>query len=453
MKYAVLAIAIFAAIPLLGAAAYFFARARGFLLSLMLFATVLGAHGSINLFSRELYRGPDRGFEITLADIFCWALGAAMIARFPRRIEWFPRNTWLLLALFLYASIGALAAPSPLFAFFSLWKGVRVFAIYWCTVNALRLGTGRNYLWYGYAGAALVIVTMALEQKYLLGIYRISGPFDHSNTVPIYANLILPVLLIWALCDQQLRLPQVVVSIALCLGLLFAVLCTFSRAGLAISVACFIAGLAWANLRSTAVRMRSASIILVLLIMLAGIRAAGPILDRIRSAPQASAAARDEFNEAARLMLASNPFGVGVNNFSYVLTTQPQFRAHFDVMKNEVQGGVCHHIYWLNAAETGYVGLAIYLVLMLRFTYSALVGAIRNRTLQGTLLFGVFLGLCAMHAVSFYEWAFRLTPVMQLFAISAAIAVAWPERVPALSKVRVNTFQLPAVSAPVRVPS
>ena len=42
------------------------------------------------------------------------------------------------------------------------------------------------------------------------------------------------------------------------------------------------------------------------------------------------------------------------------------------------------------------------------------------------LLFGVFLGFGALQASGFYEWAFRVTPVMRLFAIQAAIAVSCP---------------------------
>ncbi len=430
MKYAVLAIALTVGLPSLAIAAFSFARVRGYLLSLMIFLPVLGAHGSMNLVSRELYRGPDRGFEITGADLVCWALMIGIMARFPRKIEWFPRNSWWLLLFFLNACLLGLAAPEGLFTAFSLWKCIRIYCLYWCTVNCLRLGIHRKYVWYGYAGSAAVLAVLAIQQKYLYGVYRIYGPFDHSNTVPLYANLILPVLLIWALCDSSFPLRRVVLSIALCLGVLFAVVATFSRAGIALSVACVIGALVWANLRATSTRVRTASLLLALLLIGGAIRAAGPIIDRIRSAPKASSEARDEFNYAAQLMLLNHPFGVGLNNFSYVLTHQEKYREHFEAMKYEEQAGVCHHIYWLTAAETGYLGLLLYLLLMARFTWVALRGSLRGKSVERALLFGVFLGFCALHASGFYEWAFRLTPVLQLFAISAAMAVAWAEERP-----------------------
>ncbi|SPE36619.1 putative O-Antigen ligase [Candidatus Sulfopaludibacter sp. SbA6] len=428
MKYAVLAAALTLAVPTMAIAAMWLPRVRGHLFSLMIFLTCLGAHASVNAVSRELYRGPDRGFEVTGADLVCWALMIAITLRFPGKIAWFPRNSWLLLLFFLNACLLALVTMEPLYTAFSLWKCVRIYCLYWTTVNCLRLGIHRRYAWLGFAGAALVITALALQQKYLLGIYRINGPFDHSNTVPLYANLILPVLLIWALCDKELPLRWAVVSIALCFGLLFAVLSTFSRLGMALSSASVVCALGWANLRSRSIRVRASSLVMSLLLLAGAIRAAGPIIERIRSAPEASVQARDEFNYAAQLMLGDHPFGVGLNNFSYVVTNQVQYRAHFEAMKSEEQSGVCHHIYWLTAAETGYLGLLLYLVLVVRFAGSALAGSWRRKSTEGAILFGVFLGICALQVSGFYEWAFRVTPVMQMFTISAAVAVVWSEK-------------------------
>jgi len=453
MKYAVLAAALAFAVPVMAMGAFQFARLRNCLFAGMVFATVLGSHGSINLVSRELYRGPDRGFEVSIADLICWALMIAVVTRFPGKIQWLPRNFWWLLAFFVYACVLALSAPEPLYTGFSLWKCVRIYCLYWCTVNSLRSGIPRKYLWAGFAGAAAVITVLAVQQKYVLGIYRIPATFDHSNTVPLYANLILPVLLIWALCDAKLRMRWAVPTIGLCLGLLFAIVCTFSRAGIALSGACVAGALLWANYGMPSRRVRIASVALGILLLAGGIRAAVPILERFRTAPEASAAARDEFNHAADLMLRDHPLGIGLNNFSYVLTNEEKYREHIQVMRSEEQAGVAHHIYWLTAAETGYLGLLMYLVIVVRFVWGALRGAWRSKSLEGALLFGIFLGFCALQASGFYEWVFRVTPVMQLFAISAGVAVAWAERArsaKSLTMRRALTVPVSARSAPSR---
>lgn len=408
--------------------AMWFSRLRGYLFSLMICCTVLASHGAINLVSLKLYRGPDRGFEISLTDLVCWALITALVVRFPGRLEWIPRNTWLLLLFFLNACVLAGVSAEPVYTAFSLWKCIRIFLLYWCTANCLKIGMDRRYLWTGSAGAALVVVLFAAVQKYAFHIYRVNGPFDHSNTIPLYANLLLPVLLIFALCDKDLSLPRAVFSLLLCLGLLFAVLSTFSRAGMALSAAIVAAALVWANLRYKWMRVRAATAVLCVLFAVAGVRAAPSILNRFRNAPKSSLEARDEFNEAARMMIADHPFGVGLNNFSYVLTHQETYRQHFEAMKYEEQAGVCHQIYYLTAAETGFVGLALYIALIFRFGFEALWGAWRQRSVYGALLFAIFLGLCALQASGFLEWVFRQTPVMQLFAISMGASVAWTEK-------------------------
>jgi O-antigen ligase len=428
MKYAVLAAALGLAAPVMVLGGLWFSRVRAFLFSLMICATVLGPHGSINAVSRALYRGPDRGFEFTLTDLVCWSLIVVLIARFPGRIEWWPRHSWLLLLFFLYACALATVSAEPLYTAFSLWKCLRIYCLYWCTVSCLRIGISRHYLWLGCAGSAFAISFLAVVQKYWLHIYRINGPFDHSNTVPLYANLLLPILLVFALCDREAPLTQAVISIVLCLGLLFAVQSTFSRAGMALAVACIAGALLWTNLRHPWKRARIASVVLCLLFAAAALRAAPSILERFRNAPKASMQARDEFNYAARLMLLDHPLGVGLNNFSYILTHDEAYREHFEAMKYEEQAGVAHHIYWLTAAETGFLGLALYLLWIARLAFDTLRGAWRQRNVYGALLFAIFLGLCALQAGGFLEWAFRQTPVMQLFAITAAASAAWIEK-------------------------
>jgi hypothetical protein len=429
VQHAFLIDAFILGLPLLAVAASLNTRARDYLVSLMIFATVLGDHGSINLVSHELYRGPDRGFEITGADLVCWALVLAFM-RFPGRLDWFPRNSVWMLLFFLYACVLTTVSSEPLFAAFSLWKCLRIYCLYWCTVNSLRLGTHRQYIWLGFAGAAAVLTVLAIEQKYLYDVYRIYATFDAANTVPIYANLILPVLLVWALCDRELTVSRSVLSIVLSLGLLFAVLCTFSRTGQALAIASVIGALGWANLRSSSSRVRTGSLLLMVALAAGAIRATQPIIDRFRTAPEASAIARDEFNRSAALILRDHPFGIGLNNFSYVLAHEIKYRAHFRVMRYEQQPGVCHQIYWLTAAETGYPGLLLYLLLMARFTWDAIAGSFRRKSIEGTLLFGIFLGFCTLHASGFYEFASRVTPPMQLLAISGAIAVAWRKQEP-----------------------
>jgi O-antigen ligase len=112
-----------------------------------------------------------------------------------------------------------------------------------------------------------------------------------------------------------------------------------------------------------------------------------------------------------------------------VLTHTPKYRAHIKVMRYEKQAGVVHHIYWLTAAETGYLGLAVFLIVIARFAWRAGGCGWRSRSLQGILLIALALGFCTLHASGFLEWAARISPVTYLFAITAGISVGFADAI------------------------
>ena len=162
---------------------------------------------------------------------------------------------------------------------------------------------------------------------------------------------------------------------------------------------------------------------MLLALLIGGFKAANSFLERIKNAPESSEAARVEFNIAAAKMAKDRWLGVGLNNFSRVLTDTPEYREHFSVMANETQAGVAHHIYWLTAAEIGFSGLAIFLILIGRLALIAAWHGLRSGSFEGNLLIGLFFGFMALHLSGFLEWAMRITPVTYLFYINCGICV------------------------------
>jgi hypothetical protein len=384
---------------------------------------------SINFVSMEKYRGPDRGFEVTLTDLIAWGLILGTAVRFPAKICWVPHNSLWIFAFFGIACGSAAQAPERLMAGFTLFKFVRTYAVFWCVANCLRVGTPLEHVRAGLVAVGAMMTGLALKQRYLDGIIRVPGPFDHSNTIPSYLNLIMPLLLIWALCDRRLSRAQVMASLGAVFGMMFCVTATLSRAGLAMAAGCMAGALAWANLRAGSARVTAVSLLICLGITAGSLKAADTLINRFKNAPEASEGARDEFVVAAELMLRDHPTGVGLNSFSHVLTTTPEYREHFRYMAVEEQGGVVHHIYLLMLAETGYAGLAVFALILARAAWLAGWHAWRSRELEGNLLFGLFLGLCALYAVGFLEWTLRITPVFYLFAICAGLGAALAESV------------------------
>jgi len=428
MKYVAFMVIVLGAVPVMTALGMWSERWRGWLVTALVFSTALGDLANVNFVSLELYRGPDRGYEINLADLIALALALALAVRLPRRVRWLPYNMLPLALLFVGCVVATVIAPAPLLGTFTLFKLVRVFIVYWAVANALETGVPSRAVWRGFVLVAVFLTTLALKQKYVDGLYRVHASFDHSNTIPLYANLVLPVLLMWAMVDRGLDMRRAAVSALAAMGLTVTVMATFSRAGLALSVFGIVGALLASARRAP--RRRLLPVVSVVLVagLLGGAVAADSLIDRFLNAPESSAEARSEFNEAAIAMAREHPLGVGLNNFSRVLTDVDRYRAGITVMKGEEQAGVAHHIYLLTAAELGYVGLLLFLLIMARFTWRGGWHGLKARTTDAMLARGLMLGLCTLHAAGLLEWAFRTTPVMYMTAIVCACTVAFTRR-------------------------
>lgn len=440
MKYMVFGAVLVLGVPAMTIAALYSEKIKSWLLTALVFSTVLGDRGNINFMSMEAYRGPDRGFEMTVTEMFAMALMAVMLIRNTRQLKWIPYNA---LPLFLYLAVALFSvvdAPEPILAWFTLFKMVRTGLLYWCVVNCIRTGIPVRAVWRGLIGIAVVVIAQVLQQKYLGGIYRVTAGFDHSNTLAMYLNMISAMLLAFGLTDKTLSTGRALVTIIAALGLLLATVMTFSRAGMALGAFAAMGVLAFANLRSRSMRVAIATVVAFAGITAGAALSLPSIIDRIMEAPPTSAGARDEYNLSAKLMLQANPMGVGINQFSHVMTNNKEYRRHIKVMANEKQAGVCHHVYWLTAAELGWLGLALFMVIIVRFAWRALWYAWRSPGRDGALQAALFLGMVATHASGFLEWVLRITPLFFTYALCAGISVGLAE----LEKQRRSTLHRPA---------
>jgi hypothetical protein len=425
MKYLIFFATAFAGVPMMALAAMVHPAVPGLLLSAMIFSTSWGASAGIRFVSMELYRGPDRGFEITITDLIALALVVWLLLTKLRSIKWIPPNSlWCLLFMTL-ACVSTAMAPVSIYGEFTLLKLARAYLVFWCVCNCILAGVDRRYVWLGFMAVAAYVTLLALEQKYLFGIYRIRGPFDHSNTVPMYLNMTLPLLMVWGVCDPRLGKVPALASMGAALGMVFCVLATQSRFGLVLSGACLAGAMGYANWRHRGSRTTLITAVMVMGVLVGGAMAASTVINRFKTAPKESEEAREEFNAAARMMLADKFFGVGLNNFSEVLSNEQRYREHIVVMKHEEQAGVAHHIYLLTAAEMGRIGLVVYLAVIFRFMWMALWGALTGRSVENGLLFGLFLGAAALHLVGLKEWALRITPPTYMFAVTSGLIAAW----------------------------
>ena len=369
----------------------------------------------VYLVSDPSYRGDTRGLELGLVDLAGLALWWAMPAagRLPDR---------LLRAAFLLAVLASVAqAARPEFALYGVAKLVRMYAIGAVAARAGRTGHGPALL-RGLAFGLIYAAVVALQQRYLDGRLQATGPFVHQNGLGMTANLIAPVLLSLLLVGQGGRL----VAIALACAALSVILSLSRGAMTMLPLACAVVYVGSMRRRYTPRKL------VILLIALLGAalvlgKSLDTIVDRFLHAPETSGEGRERFEEAAHLMLADHPLGVGLNQYSWVLA-HDGYGARVDLPPPD-RDGLVHNYYWLTAAEAGWPGLVLLLLIMAAPLVRALAGVGRHwRTpsVRGDLLLGLAAGILVTYLHSTLEWALRITPISQvlwiLYGLIAAIA-------------------------------
>ena len=419
MKWVLFGFCMMFGVPIMTALASWSRRGRVLLVAALVTSTVLKI--SVNFASMEDYRGPDRGFEVSLTDLIAISLAGGLLLTHWRRLRWLPMNLFLYSAYLVVAYVSASQAHDPMLAAFSVFKWTKTLILYWAVFNCFYCDWPIEGAVAGIMGAAGIETFYAVQQKYLFGMYRIHGTFDHSNTIPAYFVVIVPILLAWLMAAQR-RSYQKVAAMAAIFAMAFVVLATMSRAGLAVLGMTIVAVLVFSMFKARTRSNLGLTAMFLVAFLGGGLKASDSIIERFKEAPESSEEARDEFNIAADLMAAQNTWGVGVNCFSKVLTNDARYRESISVMENEEHAGVCHHIYRLTAAEMGYVGLFVFLAILGRFLWTSGIHAIGPPSVEQFVLFGVFIGCIGLHLIGLLEWVFRVTPVWNLFWIISGLA-------------------------------
>ena len=351
MKYMIFGLALVLGVPIIAGATAFIKQLKYLALITMITTFLFNSQFSINLLSMEQYRGPVRGFEITFADIIALGLIVGMLLRTGSKIVWKPRFGFLLLGFFLFAVISVYRSDYRIYGWFAIWQLFRMGMMYWCITNFFATEdysiTSIRVIMVAYTITALILTLIALKQKYLDGIYRISAFFDHSNTVPSFALFVLCALLVWLLSDEKLKKIHYMIALVSALGMTVAILATGSRTGMATAAGSIIVALIISNFRAKNLRIKGTTIFLLICMTLGGLVVIDTVIYRFLNAPKESEEARNEFEIAAIMMADDHNLGVGLNQYSQVLTVTQKYREHITVMRYEKQAGVAHHIYLL----------------------------------------------------------------------------------------------------------
>lgn len=360
----------------------------------------------------DFYRGHSTGYHFYFAEAIALALVLARALEDWRDFRLLPPGLWLYLAHCGLAALSIINAPNTSFALMAAFKAVKICVVFIAGYNFLRSRENIQFFLIVMVGVVGIQLMAALRQRYLLGVYQVTGTFEHQNSLAMFVNLIGMVFLSISLAPEQSR-SQVNLYLAAYLGCAAVVESTFSRGGMVI----FAAGSIGVGLLSLVDRMTRRRWTVLAFLGIVGAVGLAMSLDTIRArfqdyGNQSSGKTRELLNQASRNMVEDHPLGIGWNNFALLINRPFPYGNIIDEW--ELEGGVTidpHHqkglvesLYYLLLAETGWQGLISFVLFMALFLWWNLRGGIAFRySFIGSLQLGIAAGCTCNYLQSTLE--------------------------------------------------
>ncbi|MBW1779233.1 MAG: O-antigen ligase family protein [Deltaproteobacteria bacterium] len=428
-------------VPFVTGALYAFPRLRRPMLILMVFTTCHIKKPFYMEVFFEAYRGVDRGFAVTIPDLFFFGfLFWLILGGSKQKLILWPYNSTLWLILVFISILSLTGTRIPYYGLFTIHKFIRAFLLFWVMVNIVRDREDVKAVIAALIAAVLFQGWVVFLDKYITRavVNRSVGSFPHPNTLAMYIDLIIPAILSLILSDRFTKKGNRWAVMALFAGMLCVVF-TKSRAALVIMIGALSAVTAISIFMKPTARKMGIVFIGFLLVDMIGIAVAPKIIKRFQTAPEASERTRDYFNRAAKSMARDHLLGTGINSYSWMLENTDYYWQVYpkafnrvddlDAFRESKRGqsrlGTAHHIYLLFAAETGWVGMWVFILFIARlFVHNIVLLLKTHDTYYQAILLGLLLGFTTLHMQGLLEWVFRQTQVLYLFFVLSGLMVA-----------------------------
>lgn len=404
-------------------------RLRPLALFALVFGAIISPWFDVNLLGQYWYRGTTRGVEISWVDCIAFGLLVAelLAPRFERRKWFWPTGVGLFVLYLIYCSISVATATPKIYGVWELANVFRATMVIFAAAMVVRSRRELAVVVMALACAVCVEAVYGFKQRFLSGIYRVPGTFDHENTLSTYLCTVGPILLAAAFANWSKWLRW---FCALACGVAFVTeLLTISRAGIPI----FVFGMVGVTFFCVTWRITRRKIIVgsVVAVMSAMLFAA--TWEQIK-ARYASASFEEEYLSEegegrgvyfrwANLMVDEHPFGVGLNNWSYYVSkiygAQLGFRYEdYDAIKNSPEkadlpainyAAPAHSLVALTMGELGIPGLVVMALVWLRWFQMGTTFLWRrlNADPMHRLGIGCLFALAGVFFSNVTEWTYR----------------------------------------------
>jgi O-Antigen ligase len=352
-----------------------------------------------------------KGGEISLLDFI--ALSIYLSLPRPESRQPFRRTMAIYLAV---TALSAIWAIFPIAALFYTLQLGRVFLV--CVTVYRGVCADRRVpeaVLKGLAAGLFLEVAFAGWQR-THGVLQTPGTFDSQNLLGMISHFVLFPFFAAILGGRRGRLAPAVVAASLVIAVL-----TASRGTILLD--CL--GLATVFVVSARGQWtpRKAKVLWVGVAALAvfAFFAASSLQQRFHGGPGLGLSQEDServrYKKTAAEMLADHPMGVGANHFIIVANLGGYFERVGETWSGGRASNV-HNVYWLVAAETGYIGLIAFVAFLLAPLIAAFRCSVRHLgDPRGDLLLGLGCALLVVYIHSFEEWIFVVFDSQYLFAI------------------------------------
>lgn len=258
--------------------------------------------------------------------------------------------------------------------------------------------SGGNFITIQGAKTTKLGAQLVFENAGGLHAFRPSGFAGHPNSL---ANLLVfalpPLTILFILGKNAMKHGERLIVVALLVVGIMVLITTLSRGGW-ISLAVAIAYLFWFGHKkgivpASYIKGMFATAVLAGLITVIVYPAA---LLRITESDQRSGESRIAMMYQAALIIKNNPIGgVGIAGYNRAARANiPDYFSHLSVaFQEKLLGGVVHNKYLLVMAETGIIGLTMFLIMICRFVYEILKGRYWTDPVYFSLALGFSAGL------------------------------------------------------------
>jgi hypothetical protein len=356
-----------------------------------------------------------KGAEVSVLDFI--ALSLYLSLPHPERKLPFRRSMAIYIAV---TALSAIQAMSPVAALFYPLQLCRVFLVC-ATVYRGVCADPRvpEAVLKGLAAGLFLEVACAVWQR-AHGVLQTPGTFASQNLLGMISQFVIFPFFAAILGGRQGRLAPAVVAAGLVIAVLTASRGTILLDCLGLATVFIVSARGQWTPRKTKVFWAGVVIMAVF-----ALYAASSLQQRFSQGSEIGLSEEDSerimYKKVAAQMLADHPMGVGANHFTIVANLGGYF-TRVGEMWGPGRASNVHNVYWLVAAETGYIGLMAFVAFLLPPLIAAFRCSVRHLgDPRGDLLLGLGCALLIVYIHSFEEWIAVAHESQYLLAIAMGL--------------------------------